>query len=80
MQPTRWAPRYEWSYNTYTWPYIWVTGVITLLINGKGPSCLELRQITPIAIPILDDQNSLLTNTVFGEVPYYFYGPLGPLG
>ena len=37
----------KWSYNTYKWPYKWITGVITpisgvitLLITGRGPSCM----------------------------------------
>ena len=42
---TRWAPTsYKWSYNPYKWPYNWVTGVITpisglitILITGRGP-------------------------------------------
>ncbi len=42
--PTRWAPTsYKWSYNPYKWPYNWVTGVITpisglitILITGRG--------------------------------------------
>ena len=40
-----WPPTtYKWSYNQYKWPYKWVTGVITpisgvitLLITGRGP-------------------------------------------
>ena len=44
--PARWAPTsYKWSYNPYKWPYIWVTGVITpisglitILITGRGPT------------------------------------------
>ena len=43
---TRWAPTsYKWSYNPYKWPYNWVTGVITpisglitILITGRGPT------------------------------------------
>ena len=43
---TRWAPTsYKWSYNPYKWPYKWVTGVITpisgvitILITGRGPT------------------------------------------
>ena len=42
----RWAPTsYKWSYNPYKWPYNWVTGVITpisglitILITGRGPT------------------------------------------
>ena len=42
----RWAPTsYKWSYNLYKWPYNWVTGVITpisglitILITGRGPT------------------------------------------
>ena len=45
--PTRWAPTsYKLSYNPYKWPYKGVTGVITaisgviiLLITGRGPLC-----------------------------------------
>ena len=44
--PTRWAPTsYKWSYKPYKWPYHWVTGVIspisgviTILITGRGPT------------------------------------------
>ena len=44
--PTRWAPTsYKWSYKPYKWPYNWVTGVITpisglitILITGRGPT------------------------------------------
>ena len=44
--PRRWAPiSYKWSYNPYKLPYKWVTGVITpisgvitLLIAGRGPT------------------------------------------
>ena len=44
----RWAPTsYKWSYSPYKWPYKWVTGVITpisgvitLLITGRGPTHL----------------------------------------
>ena len=43
---TRWAPTsYKWSYKPYKWPYNWVTGVITpisgvitILITGRGPT------------------------------------------
>ena len=43
---TRWAPTsYKWSCNPYKWPYKWVTGVITpisgvitILITGRGPT------------------------------------------
>ena len=43
---TSWAPTsYKWSYNPYKWPYNWVTGVITpisglitILITGRGPT------------------------------------------
>ena len=46
VQPTRWAPTsYKWSYNPYKWPYNWVTGaitpisgLITILITGRGPT------------------------------------------
>ena len=45
--PTRWAPTsYKWGYNPYKWPCKLVTGVITptsgvinLLIAGRGPPC-----------------------------------------
>ena len=45
---TRWAPTsYKWRYNPYKWPYKWVTGVITLLIEviipfrtSRGPPCM----------------------------------------
>ena len=34
----------NWGYNSYKWPYEWVTGVITLLIGvyitGRGPPCM----------------------------------------
>ena len=39
--------RYKQNYNPYKWPYKWVTGVVspirgatTLLIAGRGPSCM----------------------------------------
>ena len=39
--------RYKRNYNPYKWPYKWVTGVVspirgvtTLLIAGRGPSCM----------------------------------------
>ncbi len=46
---TRWAPTsYNWSYNPYKWPYNWVTGVITpisgvitILITGRGPTLYQ---------------------------------------
>ena len=46
---TRWAPTsYKWSYNPYKWPYNWETGVISLLvgvitplITGRGPPCIN---------------------------------------
>ena len=46
---TRWAPTsYKRSYNLYKWPYTWVTGVITLLMEvitpfiiDRGPPCIE---------------------------------------
>ena len=47
---TRWPPTsYKWSYKPYKWPYNWVTevktsttGVLTLVIIGRGPSCMVL--------------------------------------
>ena len=50
---TRWAPtNYKWSYNPYKWPYKWITGVITpisgvitLLITGRGPTLYLSYQI-----------------------------------
>ena len=45
--PRRWAPTsYKWSHNPYKWPYKGITGVATaisgviiLLITGRGPPC-----------------------------------------
>ena len=43
---TRWAPNsYKWSYNPYKWPCNWVTGVITILITGRGPILHDMRWV-----------------------------------
>lgn len=37
---TRWALtsyNYKWSFNPYTWPYEWLTGVLTLLLGVITP-------------------------------------------
>ena len=41
---------YKWSYNPCKWPYKWVTpaispisGVVTVLITGRGPTCCIAR-------------------------------------
>ena len=57
-QSTRWAPTsYKWSYNPYKWPYNWVTGVITpisglitILITGRGPTLYILQESKPVPI------------------------------
>ena len=43
---------YKWSYNPYKWPYNWVTGVITpisglitILITGRGPTLWDAPNV-----------------------------------
>ena len=56
QHPGRWAPTsYKWSYKPYKWPYNWVTGVITpisgvitILITGRGAHLVGGRFINGV--------------------------------
>ena len=70
--PTRWAAiRSKWSYKPYKWPYKWVTGVITplsgvitRLMTGRGPS-MHIFPIVQILIALYQHFISLASRSNF---------------